>query len=70
MVFCRIVVNLSAALLNTAQKLLAGEKGVSSHVITVNVTSPGTPDLTLVDLPGLTELGGDSSEKVRQAEYH
>ncbi len=40
----------------TAQKLLIQNKSISSSAITLEITSPDIPDLTLIDLPGITEV--------------
>ena len=53
-----------------AQNRLAGpDKGISDSCISLEIESPNVPDLTLVDLPGITRLavegqGTDVSEQV------
>lgn len=40
-----------------AQVVIAGEGvGISQELITLEVSSPYVPDLTLIDLPGITRV--------------
>lgn len=40
-----------------AQNVIAGEgQGISKELITLEVSSPDVPDLTLIDLPGITRV--------------
>ena len=40
-----------------AQRMLAGfQKGISKELITLEVESSCTPDLTLIDLPGIARV--------------
>ncbi|KAM4888525.1 interferon-induced GTP-binding protein Mx2-like [Thomomys bottae] len=42
---------------NKAQKVIAGEgQGISDDLISLEVSSPHVPDLTLIDLPGITRV--------------
>lgn len=44
-------------LLSTAQNLIAGTGlGISDELISLEVSSPSVPDLTLIDLPGITRV--------------
>ncbi|XP_026356256.2 interferon-induced GTP-binding protein Mx1 [Ursus arctos] len=43
--------------INKAQDAIAGEgQGISHELITLEVSSPHVPDLTLIDLPGITRV--------------
>uniref|UniRef100_A0A7N5KPR2 Interferon-induced GTP-binding protein Mx1 n=1 Tax=Ailuropoda melanoleuca TaxID=9646 RepID=A0A7N5KPR2_AILME len=43
--------------INKAQDTIAGEgQGISHELITLEVSSPHVPDLTLIDLPGITRV--------------
>lgn len=52
----------------TAQNLLAGpDRGISSARITLDIFCPDVPDLTLIDLPGITRLViGGQNEGISQ----
>lgn len=56
----------------SAQNLLAGpDRGISTSRISLEIVSSDVPDLTLIDLPGITRLvvrgqDGDASQKVSQ----
>uniref|UniRef100_A0A8D2D920 Uncharacterized protein n=1 Tax=Sciurus vulgaris TaxID=55149 RepID=A0A8D2D920_SCIVU len=42
---------------NKAQNIIAGSGlGISDELISLEVSSPGVPDLTLIDLPGITRV--------------
>ncbi|KAM4700046.1 interferon-induced GTP-binding protein Mx2-like [Discoglossus pictus] len=55
-----------------AQDLMAGTNcGVSEDLITLEITSPDVPDLTLIDLPGITRVAlpnqpSDTSDKIKK----
>ncbi|KAG8450160.1 hypothetical protein GDO86_002695 [Hymenochirus boettgeri] len=47
-----------------AQNIMAGEdKGISDELISLEVVSPDVPDLTLIDLPGITRVALPSQPK-------
>ena len=52
----------------SAQTLLTQNKNISTTPITLEITSPDVPDLTLIDLPGITEVafGGQDEDIVDQ----
>ena len=52
-----------------AQTLLTQNKNISTTPITLEITSPNVPDLTLIDLPGITEVafGNQDDMIVEQA---
>ena len=52
-----------------AQTLLTQNKNISTTPITLEICSPNVPDLTLIDLPGITEVafGGQDDMIVEQA---
>lgn len=56
------------SLLSSAQNLLAGpDRGISSARITLDIFCPDVPDLTLIDLPGITRLViGGQNEGISQ----
>ncbi|XP_052597290.1 protein Mx1-like isoform X2 [Peromyscus californicus insignis] len=41
---------------NKAQNFIAGDGVISSELISLEVSSPNVPDLTLIDLPGITRV--------------
>lgn len=65
-----------AAALSSATEALAGAgKGIADKPITLNVSRPGAPDLTLVDLPGITRVPvqgqpDDIYERIHQLIHH
>ena len=57
-------------LLTAAQNLLTRNRDISMTPITMEITSPDVPDLTLIDLPGITEVafGNQDEDIVDQVE--
>ncbi|XP_021040612.1 interferon-induced GTP-binding protein Mx1 [Mus caroli] len=53
--------------INKAQNLIAGERfQISSELISLEISSPHVPDLTLIDLPGITRLAvGDQPKDIK-----
>ncbi|XP_068122130.1 interferon-induced GTP-binding protein Mx2-like isoform X2 [Hyperolius riggenbachi] len=55
-----------------AQDMVAGTgKGISSELITLEIVSPNVPDLTLIDLPGITRIAlrdqpDDIAQQIKQ----
>ena len=47
----------SPLLVSTAQNIIAGNGlGISHELINLEITSPEVPDLTIIDLPGITRV--------------
>eukprot|EP00250_Pteridium_aquilinum_P015290 c22498_g1_i1 orf=21-2045(+) len=49
-------IDIPAALASATDELAGTGKGITDNPITLNVSRPGVPDLTLVDLPGITRV--------------
>ncbi|KAL8543637.1 hypothetical protein ACS0TY_004274 [Phlomoides rotata] len=48
--------NISAAIINATNEIAGQGKGISNHPLTLVVKKKGVPDLTMVDLPGITRV--------------
>ena len=58
---------------STGQNIIAGEGlGISDKLISLDVSSPNVPDLTLIDLPGITRVavGNQPADIGRQVRLH
>ena len=58
------IVNWSISFNHAAQRVLAGEnKGIMDSLIRLEVEAEGIPDLTLIDLPGITGVAAEGQSK-------
>lgn len=60
LLFLRWFINLDSGFLllaSVAQNIIAGNGvGISHELISLDITSPEVPDLTLIDLPGIARV--------------